>query len=185
MKISKTTIIVLSVIGVLFFTGLGIFNTYTSTFDKDVKLHSSFDVAKGAVETNFNTMVRTLKDQLKVANLSNDKAIEYAKALMEGRYSKGDGTLMKWVTEQNPTLNQTAFDKLMDNIEALRADFEIKQNRVLAIKEQHENLRNSFWSSIWLKGDKAFEYTIISSTKAKEVMKTGNDDTDMFEDVKK
>lgn len=181
----KSTIITLISISILFIIGMTTFTQYRSVYDKNVSLTSDFNTAKEAVEINFATMTRTLKDQFKLTDKQSDKAIEYATALMEGRYSKGDGTLMKWITEQNPTLSQDNYNKLMDNIESLRREFEIKQDRVIAIKNEHNKLRLSFWSSIWLGDVKELEYTVISTHKAKEVMKTGNDDTDMYEDDKK
>ncbi len=182
----KKVLVVLAVIlGILGIAGFLTFRTYTSLYDRNVHLTSEFKAAKGAVQTDFNTMVKTLKDQTNLNEMQNDKAIEYAKVLMEGNYTKNDGSLMKWINIQFPNMEQKNYNILMDNIESLRKGFQDKQDRVLAIIEQHDNLRNEFWSSMFLGKIPELEYTIISSKKAKEVMITGDDDTDMFEDVKK
>lgn len=181
----KGTIITLAILVFIVAIGFGIFNTYTSLYDRNVHLNSDFKAAKGQVETEFNTMVKTLQDEATLVVLQNDKAIEYAKVLMEGNYTKNDGSLMKWINIQFPNMDQKNYDKLMDNIEAARKGFQTKQDRVLSIIEQHDNLRGEFWSSIFLGKLEPLEYTIISSKKAKEVMITGDDDTNMFENVKK
>lgn len=181
---SKKLIISLSVIAVLLITGVTIFQTYRSTFDKNVELKNSFKAQKGVIAGNFDKMWKVLRDQAKVTDKSAQAFKDIYVPMIEGRYSKGDGSLMKWVTEQNPQFDQSMYKDLMQSIEALRSEFETEQKKILAIIEQHDNLRNRFWSRIFLGDEPALEYLMITSTQTQEVIRTGNDDIDMFEEKK-
>ena len=178
---SKKSIITLSIIGLLLFGCIVTFSSYRQLYDQNVELTSKFEAQKGTVALSFDKMFKILKDQAHVT----DKAAEAFKGIyvgiMEGRYSKGDGSLMKWITEQNPSFDQTIYTKLMNSIEAQREDFFLEQKKVLAIMEEHENLRNHFWSHLMLGNIPKFEYLAITSTTTENVVKTGHDDTDMFQ----
>lgn len=177
----RGTIIGLSIAGLLLIFGLVVFNSYRSAYDRNVQLTSKFEAQKGVVELSYDKMWKVLKTQASVPDQAAKAFKDMYVPLIEGRYSKGDGSLMKWITEQNPQFDFTMYSKLMDNIEALRSEFQMEQTKVLAIKEQHDNLRKEFWSSIWLGDVKEFEYQKITSTQTQEVVKTGkDDDIDLF-----
>lgn len=176
----KSQIVSLIVIGILLISSISIFSSYRSTYDKNVELKNKFEAQKGVIEVNYDNMWKILKDQFKLTEKESDKVKDIYIGIMEGRYSKDDGSLMKLIVENNPKFDQRNYQKLMDNIEALRKEFESEQKKILAIKEQHDNLRQKFWSRIWLGDEPELEYTKISSSYSKEVMKSGDDNSDMF-----
>ncbi len=151
---SKKSIIALSITGILLIFGLVLFSTYRSTYDRDVNLRSKFKGQEGAIEANFDGMKKILHDEAKIPVMyANDVKDLYAK-LADGRMSEnGDGSLMKWIQERNPNFDVSLYKSLMDKIESLRKEFEYEQKKMLAIVEQHDNLRNEFWSSMFLGKD--------------------------------
>jgi len=178
---SKKLIISLSVIAVLLISGITVFNAYRSTFDKNVELKNTFKAQKSVIAGNFDKMWKVLRDQAKVTDKAAAAFKDIYVPMIEGRYSKGDGSLMKWVTEQNPEFDQSNYATLMQSIEALRSEFEIEQKKILAIVEQHDNLRQRFWSRIFIGDEPPLEYLMITSTETQNVVQTGIDDLDMFE----
>jgi len=181
---SKNLIITLSIIGVLLISGFTVFNIYRSTYDKNVELNSAFKAQKNVIAGNFDKMWKVLRDQAHVTDKAAQAFKDIYVPMIEGRYSKGDGSLMKWVTEQNPQFDQSMYKDLMQSIEALRSEFENEQKKILAIKEQHDNLRGRFWSHIFLGDVPELEYLMITSTQTQNVVLTGNDDIDMFQEKK-
>lgn len=167
---SKNLIITLSVFVVLLISGLTVFNTYRSTFDKNVELKNAFKAQKNVIAGNYDKMWKVLKQKANVTEQAAAAFKDIYVPMIEGRYSKGDGSLMKWVTEQNPQFDQSIFKDLMQSIEALRS-----------IKEQHDNLRERFWSHIFLGNEPELEYQMITSTQTQEVVKSGKDDIDLFD----
>lgn len=179
---SKNLIITLSVFVVLLISGLTVFNTYRSTFDKNVELKNAFKAQKNVIAGNYDKMWKVLKQKANVTEQAAAAFKDIYVPMIEGRYSKGDGSLMKWVTEQNPQFDQSIFKDLMQSIEALRSEFETEQKKILAIKEQHDNLRERFWSHIFLGNEPELEYQMITSTQTQEVVKSGkDDDIDLFD----
>ncbi len=181
---SKKLIITLSIIGVLLMGGCVTFSNYRQVYDKNVTLKNQFKAQVGTVAICYDKMWKILKDQAKVTDKAADAFKGIYVGIMEGRYSKGDGSLMKWITEQNPNFDQSMYTKLMNSIEAQRDEFFLEQKKVLAIKEQHDNLRGIFWSHIFLGNEPELTYLAITSTQTQEVVKTGRDDSDMFDSKK-
>ncbi len=173
---SKNKIIGLSIFGILLIFTFVLFSTYRSTYDRNIHLISAHKAQIGVIETNFDAMYKILNTNAQIpAQYAKDMRDLYV-PLIEGRYSKGDGSLMKWVQERNPEFTPDLYKDLMESVEALRKDFELKQNDMLAIIQEHDNLRNEFWSHMFLGDVPALKYTLISSTHTKDVMKTGVED---------
>jgi hypothetical protein len=96
---------------------------------------------------------------------------------MEGRYSgDGDGSLMKWVTEQNPNFDTSLYKDLMQSIEVLRSEFQRAQETMLDCIREHSTLCSTYPGRWFISNTSEIEYTVISSTKSKVVMDTGIDD---------
>lgn len=173
----------LIIAGILIILGIfvgALFSTYRSTYDKNVELVNAFEAQKKVVAGNFDKMWKVLRDKANVTDKAATAFKEIYIPMIEGRYSKGDGSLMKWVTEQNPNFDQSIYKDLMQSIEALRTEFETEQKKIAAIQEQHNNLRMRFWSHIFLGDVPPLEYTMITSTVTQDIVKSGNDDMDLF-----
>ena len=163
-------------VAIVVIIGFSIFGTYVSYNNQDVSIRKLSDAQRGKIEIIHDQMWKILKDQANVTENYKNSFDKIYTGIIEGRYSKGDGSLMKMITEANPNFDTRLYDKLMNSIEIQRTTFSTEQERMLDIINQHEVLINSIPSKWFISNTKSIEYTVISSTKTKEVMKSGTDD---------
>ena len=170
------TIITLTVVGIIIALGIGIFSMYVSYNNKEVTLRKQSDAQRGNIEAVYDQMWKIISQKAQVSNEYKNVFKEIYPALIEGRYSKGDGTLMKWIQESNPSFDVSLYKDLMNSIEIERNNFTKQQNRMLDIIREHETLCNTIPAKWFISNKSSIEYTVISSTKSKEVMESGVDD---------
>lgn len=156
--------------------GFFIISNYISYNNKEVELRNLGEAQVKKIESTHNQMRRTLSQIAETAKLSMDKQQEIYVGLMEGRYSKGDGSLMKMITESNPSVDMNILNKLVNSIEVENKNFSNEQERMFSIINEHKNLITKFPGSMFCKNTTEIKYTVISSTYTKQVMETGNDD---------
>ena len=177
----KGKIIALVSIVILAICGWSLFSDYRTVYDKNVHLHSDYTAQNQVIEEVHWNMVSTIKMKAHIADQYADKIKEIFVPIIEGRYSKGDGSLMKWVQEQNPSFTPDLYKDLMESVEALRTDFLNAQLKMTAIIQQHNNLRNEFWAHmLWLKNEPEMIFVPISPSETKETIKTRVDDFDPY-----
>jgi len=169
---------ILALVVIAMFGG-ALFMYNVSVDNRLIDLRNLFEKEKAAVETFHDTMWKTIKQQAKVTDKMKDAFKDIYTPLITGRYDKGDGTLMKWIKEDNPKFDQAAYSKLMVTIESLRKEFFATQDRIQGVVKEHNDVMKKFPSSLFADGE-LLEFVPISSTKSKQVMKTRvDDDTDL------
>lgn len=170
-RIIGICIAVILAIGV--FSVVGMYFSYNNT---DARLRAQVEAQRGKVEGVHDKMWKVLQQKAQVSNEYKDAFAEIYPELIEGRYSQGDGSLMKWITEANPTFDTSLYKDLMLSIELLRTEFEKTQSRLIDMIREHNVLLNTVPSKWFIANKEKIEYTIISSTQTKIVMQTGIDD---------
>lgn len=170
-KIIGICIAVILAIGI--FSVVGMYFSYNNT---DAKLRAQAEAQLGKVEGVHDKMWKVLQQKAQVSNEYKNAFSEIYPDLIEGRYSQGDGSLMKWITEANPTFDTSLYKDLMLSIELLRTEFQKSQERMLDIIREHTVLLTTVPSKWFVSNTEKIEYTIISSTRSKTVMATGLDD---------
>lgn len=163
-------------LGVLVVVGLIALSMFFSYNNQEVSLRNEAEAQRGKVEAVYDNMWKIIHQTNEVKESYAEDFKEVVKGMMEGRYSAGDGSLMKLVVEQNPNLSPQMYSKVMDAIQIERTNFTKQQERMLDIIREHSTLCNKIPGKWFIKNKSAIEYTVISSTRAKEVMKTGIDD---------
>lgn len=176
-------IIGISALSLLLIVGL----MWMSANNKEVELRNKIEAQKSVCEAFYDKLWKVIQQKTGVAK-------EYAKtfkdiypSLIEGRYGdeKG-GTLMKWITESNPTFDVSLYKDLMSSIEGERAGFFMEQKKLIDLDREHKVLRQSFPSSLFVGHHPDVEYKIITSSKTEQVYATGKeDDIELFNDDKK
>lgn len=178
---SLKTIISLTVVGILLVLGFSLIGSYFSYNNTEVALRQEADAQVKKIETTHDAMWKILSEQAGVTEQYKESFNEIYKNIMDARYSKGDGSLMKWVTESNPNFDVKLYDKLMNSIEIQRTTFKTSQDRLSDIIREHNTLLNSYPSKWFISNNKPIEQMVISSSKTKKVMETGvDDDVDLF-----
>ena len=149
--------------------------------NEEIALRQQAEAQRGKIEGTFDTMWKTISQQAQVSNEYKDAFKEIYPELIEGRYSQGDGSLMKWIQEANPEFDTSLYKTLMQTIEVQRLQFLKTQERMLDIIREHETLCQTYPSKWFINNKTPIEYTVISSSKSKMTMETGiDDDVDLF-----
>lgn len=165
-------LVALSLIGV---------SMYFSYNNQDAKIRAQAEAQRGKIEGVHDKMWKTLQQKAQVTDEYKDAFKEIYPALIEGRYSQGDGSMMKWITEANPNFDTSLYKDLMQSIELNREEFRKTQERMLDILREHNVLLTTVPSKWFIKNKETIEYTVISSTRSKVVMDTGlDDDVNLF-----
>jgi hypothetical protein len=70
---------------------------------------------------------------------------------------------------------------LAQSIEIFRTEFQHSQERMLDIVREHKTLCSTYPGKWFISNTTPIEYTVVSSTRSKDVMNTGLDDeVDLF-----
>lgn len=181
----KKILISISVITVLVITLIWA-SLSISTKNKEIDLRTTVEAKQKKCEAYFDKMWKILKDKAKVSDQYKKSFEEIYPKLIEGRYSKGDGTLMKWITESNPNFNTSLYEELMKSIEIERTGFFNEQAMLIDINREHKALLQKIPSKWFLSDDiKEIKITVITSTKTEKAYETGKDDDfELFEENK-
>lgn len=147
--------------------------------NRAMKLINKAEAQRGRVEACHDNMWKIISQKAQVSEKYKESFDSIYTHIIEGRYSQGDGSLMKWITEQNPQFDSSLYQDLMDAIEVERKSFFNEQSKMIDIIREHKD-----WCQVypnrWFINDeyaKEIEYTVISSETTKDVMKTGVDNS--------
>ena len=175
MKTSSIALLVgVFIIGVLSFA---LFMKNVNVDNKEIDLREDAIAQETICKAFYDKMWKIFSQQAQVSEKYKDSFKEIYIGIMEGRYSKGDGSLMKWIQESNPNFNDALYQKLMNNIEIQREGFFNEQSKLIDIKKQHDLLMKKFPSKLFIDDDiKPLDIKIITSTKTEDVYKTGKED---------
>lgn len=160
---------------VLSFGIIGV-SMYFAYNNQDARIRAQAEAQRGKIEGVHDKMWKTLQQKAQVTNEYKDAFSEIYPALIEGRYSQGDGSMMKWIQEANPNFDTSLYKDLMQSIELNREEFRKTQERMLDILREHEVLLTTVPAKWFIQNKERVEYTVISSTRSKVVMETGLDD---------
>lgn len=158
---------------------------YISYNNKEVALRKEAEAQKGKVESVHDKMWKTIQQKAGVTDEYRETFEKIYPELISGRYSQGDGSAMKWIQESNPDFDTSLYKDLMQAIEVQRAYFDQAQSRMIDIIRQRETLLETIPAKFFISNKTKIDYTIISSTRSKDVMVTGlDDDVDLFKKKK-
>lgn len=175
MKSLKGILTVLAILGVLV---MGLYFNYSN---KESRLRNQAEAQRKKIENVYDQMWKVIAQKAKVSDEYKNGFKDIYTGIISGRYSQGDGTLMKWIQESNPNFDASLYKDLMQSIEVERNNFTREQNVMIDLIQFHTNLLTLFPSKYFLSSCKPIEYTVISSTRAKDVMTSGKDDNiDIF-----
>lgn len=179
MNLKKVIALIIS--GILVILLIVGFSMYFSYNNDEIALRKEAVAQKGKVEGVYDKMWKILQQKAQVTDQYKESFAKIYPELISGRYSQGDGSLMKWIQENNPNFDTTLYKDLMASIESQREEFQTSQERMLDIIREHETLCGQF-PGIWFISNKSpIEYKVISSTITKQIIETSNDDNiDLF-----
>lgn len=162
-------LIALIVVGVLL---LILVIMYFSYNNREVALRKEAEAQKGKIESVFDTMWKTIKQEAGVTDEYRKTFEKIYPELIAGRYSGENSSLLKMINESNPEFDTSLYSKLMQTIEAQRASFATAQQRMLDIIRERETLLESMPSGWFIKNKEKIEYDVISSDVTEGVLNT-------------
>lgn len=169
----------IAVIAVIIIVALGVITTVGSYFNynnQEIALREQAEAQRGKVEGVHDAMWKIISQKAQVSQEYREGFDSIYTHIIAGRYSQGDGTLMKWIKEANPNFDSSLYKDVMDAIEVQRTQFMKAQERMIDIKRQHTTLCKTYPGCWFISNKSEIEYTVVSSSQSKEVMETGVDD---------
>ncbi len=167
------TLICFVIIGIGVVLGASLYFSYNNS---EIRLRKEAVAQYDKVEGVYDKMWKILQQKAQVSNEYKEAFKEIYPEIISGRYSSGDGSLMKWIQEDNPDFDSSLYKDLMASIEIYRTEFQKSQERLIDIVREHEVLISTYPSKWFIKDKSHIEYVLISSTIAKTVRETGLDD---------
>lgn len=149
--------------------------SYFSYNNEEVKLRNRAEGQREKIEAVHDQMWKTISQKAQVSTEHKNSFDSIYTHIIEGRYSQGDGSLMKWITESNPQFDSSLYKDVMDAVEVHRTQFKYEQTLMIDIIREHKTLCNTYPGCWFIKNKSEIEYTVISSDKTKDVVKTGVD----------
>ncbi len=170
------TIVIISLIVIV---ALGVITTVGSYFsynNKEVALREKAEAQRGNIENVHDAMWKIISQKAQVSQEYRAGFDSIYTHIISGRYSQGDGSLMKWIQEANPNFDTSLYKDVMDAVEIQRTQFMKAQERMIDIKRQHSTLCKTYPGRWFISNTSEIEYTVVSSTRSKMTMETGTDD---------
>lgn len=144
--------------------------------NKEIALRKESDAQRGKVKAVRDQMFKVIQEKANVSTQYREAFEEIFPKIMEGRYGRDGGDVMKWIVEANPSFDTSLYHQVMTAIEVQRQLFTSEQSRMLDIINQRATLIESYPSRWFVRNKDEIDYTVISSTGTNQVMESGTDD---------
>lgn len=180
MSTKKIAALAVSVIALV--VGIVIFSMNISIENQEIDLRETTIAQNKKCEAYFDKMWKILKQKAGVTDQYKEAFKDIYPKLIEGRYSQGDGSLMKWVQESNPTFDASMYKDLMKSIEVERTGFFNEQATLIDMQREHKVYLQKT-PNRWFLADnlKPVDIKVITSSNTDQVYKTGKeDDIELF-----
>jgi len=158
-----------------------IFMMYVNYNNSEIALRKQVEGQKQKTEAIFDNMWKVLKSKASVTDQYKNAFAEIFPALIAGRYSKGDGSLMKWVQEQNPSFDVSLYKDLMRSIEIERQSFINEQEVLIDMGVQHDIMISQIPGKWFISNTTPIKIIVIKSSRTNEAYSTGEEnDFELF-----
>ena len=151
----------------------------------------------GTMWVSYNNSATRIKNQIVAKQKDNENQLtkldgvlgtqgevllEQKKAVMEvaSRYAEsrgsGGGSLMKWIQEAIPNLEQSTYKTLMNSITAENTGFAFHQTEILDLQREYNNICTTYPSKIFvsmLGSHSPIKVVVVTSSDAQEAFATG------------
>lgn len=167
------TLVILILLGLGAIVGVSMYFSYNNT---EIDLRKRAEAQRGKIEGVHDKMWKVIQQKAQVSTEYKDAFHEIYADIIGGRYNGENDPLLKVIHEANPQFDNSLYKDLMASIEVLRTEFQTAQEVMIDIIREHEVLISTYPSKWFIKNKTPIEYTIISSSRTKDVIETGIDD---------
>jgi len=178
---NKTLIAVIGIVSIGLISILMLSGMYVSYSNTEIRQRNLLVAKQKDNQSEFDNMVKKISQ---VAQVSQE-SMKFIKDIIVGNSEArgGGGTLFKAVHEAVPNLDvaSSTFRDLVNIITASRDSFTMRQKEILDLKRVHDNIIDTFPSSLFVGSRGKINVVVVTSTRADEAFKTGkDDDTNVF-----
>ena len=179
MNTKKIILIAVAIIVVIF--GIAGCGSYVSYNNSEVALRNDVEANIQDLENVYDKMWKIISQKAQISQEYKSSFDEIYTHIMDARYDKGDGTLMKWIQESNPNFDVSLYKDLAQSVEILRTEFANKQTTIIDKIREHKTMCETMPGCWFISNKTAIKFEVISSTRSKDVMQTKiDDDVDLF-----
>lgn len=161
-------------LGVVCLMAFFVLTWWFKTSNAEIRLSNKISGQQEMTEAYYTKLWEILKSKAGVTSEYAEKFKAIQVGIMEGRYSTG-GEMMKWIQEANPEFDSGLYKDLMNSIEGERNGFFVEQQKLRDMKVQHDNMIQTFPSSIVVGNRPLIEVIILKNRLTKEAYSTGTD----------
>ncbi len=168
--------------GITAFILIFFFGCKITVKNNEVRLRNSVMAEKTIYESNFDKMYKVIAQVAQIPAAAEKTFNNIYPDLIKGRYSNArGGSLMSWITENNPQFDFSLYKDLERAIEANRQEFYEEGRRLKDMQREHRNIIMTWPGTMFLDAKDTISVTIITSDKTEGVFKTGKDnDIELF-----
>jgi hypothetical protein len=140
------------------------------TSNSEIRLRTQCTAQQKVCEAVFDNTWKIISQKCQIADKYKEGFKEIYPALMEGRYGNArGGALMSFITESNPAFDSSIYQNVSTAIEIQRSVFTREQQKLIDVKREHDNIRLTFPSSVFVGSRPELEIKVVTSGKTKEV----------------
>lgn len=172
--------IALAIIGVIGI--VMVFGMYVSYSNSEKRQRNLIVNKQKDNNSELDNMVKVISQVAEVTEEQTAALKDIIVGHAEARATKG-GSLATFVREAVPNIDVSSktFQNLQNHIVASRNSWTMRQKELLDMKREHDNMIDTFPSSMIVGGRGKIDVTIVTSSRTKEAFRTGEDnDTTLF-----
>ena len=143
--------IAVAIIVVIF--GIAGCGSYVSYNNSEVALRNEVEANIQDLENVYDKMWKIISQKAQISQEYKSSFDEIYTHIMDSRYDKGDGTLMKWIQESNPNFDVSLYKDLAQSVEILRTEFANKQTTIIDKIREHKTMGETM-PGCWLISNK-------------------------------
>jgi len=174
MKIS--TIILLSILGATILLGLVTIGSIISFRNESVTFEKSITAQVSDMKANYNAYFLKVKESAQVPEHQMEQLKKFYDKIVSGR--SAEGAMFKWISENNPQINQETFVELQRIIASGRSEiYNIQKVHIDTVREYNTFLTifpNNFVNQVFFHFELK-EPTLPIVSNVDEIFKTGQD----------
>lgn len=169
--------IILSVVlAAIVLLGIAMISTYISVSNTEIAMRKQVEAQDETCAGYYDKMWKIISQKAQVSQEYKNSFKDIYVDIIAGRYEKGDGSLMKWITEANPNFDVSLYKDLQRSIEVERNAYLIQEKKLIDLDREHDTYIAVFPNSL-IVGDRGeTEITLIRSTRTNKARETGIDD---------
>jgi len=168
----KNTLILIG--AVIFAVLLVIGIMFISYSNKEVRLRNQIVAKQRDNQSELDNVQKKISQAVQVTDLQKQMLMDIIVGNAQARKG-GSGTLATFVTEAVPNLDTSTFQNLQNIIAGSRDAFTMRQKELLDLNREHDNLIDTWPSSMIVGGRGKIQVTIVTSGRAKDAFQSGED----------